>query len=41
MEDVKITRGRGRPRKTIQETIREDLEINELDKNRGYDRTLI
>jgi hypothetical protein len=34
------TRGRGRPRKTIRETIRKDLKINELDKNMVYDRTL-
>jgi len=40
MEDSQITRGKGRPRKTIRETIREDLEINELDQNMVYDRTL-
>jgi len=42
MEDNHITRGRGRPRKTIRETIRKDLEINELDQNMvyEYDRTL-
>jgi hypothetical protein len=40
MEDSQITRGRGRPRKTIRETIRKDLEINELDANVVYDRTL-
>ena len=28
-EGSQITRGRGRPRKTIRETIRKDLEINE------------
>jgi len=31
---------RGRPRKTIRETIRKDLEVNELDPNLVYDRTL-
>ena len=40
MEDGQITRGRGRPRKTITETIRKDLEINNLDQNMVYDRTL-
>jgi len=40
-EDSQITRARGRPRKTIRETIRKDLEINKLDPNMGYDnRTL-
>jgi hypothetical protein len=28
MEGSQITRGRGRPRKTIRETIKKDLEIN-------------
>jgi len=40
MEGSQITRGRGRPRKTIRETIRKNLEINELDGNMVYDRTL-
>jgi hypothetical protein len=40
MEDSQITRDRGRPRKNIRETIWEDLEINELDPNMVYDRTL-
>jgi len=31
MEDSKITRGRGRPRKTTTETIKKDLEM--LDQN--------
>jgi len=35
-----ITRGRGRLRKTIRETIEKDLEINELDRDMMYDRTL-
>ena len=33
-----ITRGRGRPRKTIRETIKKDLEINELEKDMFSDR---
>jgi len=40
MEDTPITRGRGRPRNTIRETIKKDLEINYLDQNMVYDRTL-
>jgi len=36
MENSQITRGRGRPRKIIMK----DLEINELDQNMVYDRTL-
>ena len=40
MEDSQITRGRGRPRKTIRGTIMKNLEINELDPNKVYDRTL-
>jgi len=40
MEDSQIARGRGRPRKTIRETIKKDLEVNELDPNLVYDRTL-
>jgi hypothetical protein len=39
MEDSQIFRGRWRPRKSIRETIK-DLEINELDRNMGYDRIL-
>jgi len=35
-----ITRGRVRPRKTIRETIKKDLEINELEKNMIFNRTL-
>ena len=31
MEESQVKRGRGRPRKTIRETIRKDLGINELD----------
>jgi len=31
MEDSHITISRGRPRKTIREVIKKDLEINELD----------
>lgn len=40
MEGSQITSGRGRPEKTIRETIKTDLEINELDRNMAYDRTL-
>ena len=35
-----VKRGRGRPKKTIRETIRKDLEVNELDSNLVYNRTL-
>ena len=40
MEESQIKRGRGRPKKTIRETIRKDLEFNELDPNMVFDRTL-
>jgi len=40
MEESQVKRGRGRPRKTIKETIRKNLEVNELDPNMVYDRTL-
>ena len=40
MEESQVKRGRGRTRKTIRETIRMDLEVNELDPNLVYDRTL-
>ena len=40
MEESHVKRDRGRPRKTIRETIRKDLEVNELDPNLVYDRTL-
>ena len=33
-------RGRGRLRKTRRETIRKDLQVNELDPNMVYDRIL-
>jgi hypothetical protein len=39
MEGRQITRGRGRPRKT-RETIKKDLEINEMEKDMVFDRTL-
>lgn len=39
-EGRQITRGRGRPRITNRETIWKDLEINELDGDMIYDRTL-
>lgn len=34
MEDSEITIGRGRSRKTTRETIKKDLEINKLDRNK-------
>ena len=40
MEESHVKRGRGRPKKTIRETIRKDLEVNELDSNLVFDRTL-
>jgi len=40
MEESQIRRGRGRPRKAIRETIRKDLEVNELDPNLVLDITL-
>ena len=40
MEESQVKRGKGRPRKTIRETIRKDLEVNELNPNLVYDRTL-
>jgi len=40
MEGSQITRGRGRPGKTIRDAIRKDLEINELEKDMTFDRTL-
>jgi len=40
MEGSQITRGRGRPRKTIRETIKKDLDVNELERNMVFDRTL-
>jgi hypothetical protein len=39
-EESQIRRGRGRLRKTIRETIRKDLEVNELNPNLVYDITL-
>jgi len=33
IEYSRIKRGRGRPRKTIRETIMNDLEVNELNPN--------
>jgi len=40
MEDSQITRGKGKSRKTIRETVKEVLEMNESDRNMVYDRTL-
>jgi len=39
MEESHVNRGRGRPKKTIRETIRKDLVVIELDSNLVYDRT--
>ena len=36
----KIVRGRGRPRKIIGENIKRDLDVNNLNVNMIYDRTL-
>lgn len=33
MEGSQISRGRGRPRTNIRETIKKDLDVNELDKD--------
>ena len=33
MEESQVKRSRGRPRKTVRETIKKDLEVNELDPN--------
>jgi hypothetical protein len=40
MEESQVKRGRGRPKKIIRKTIRKDLEVNELDPNMVFDRTL-
>jgi predicted transcriptional regulator len=40
MHGSQITRGIGRVRKTIRQIVKNDLEINELDRNMVYDRTL-
>jgi len=40
MEESQVKRGKGRPRKTIRETIRRDLEVNVSDRNFVYDITL-
>jgi len=37
MEESHIIRRRRRPRKNIRETIRKDLEVNELDSNMIHD----
>jgi len=36
-----IKRDRGRPSKTILQTIRKDLEVDELNSNMIYDRTTL
>ena len=38
--DSQIKRGKGRPMKTIRETIRNDLKVNDLIRNKIYDKTL-
>ena len=40
MEESQVKKGRGRPKKSIRETIRKDLEVNEFDPNLVYNRTL-
>jgi len=40
IEGSQVTRGGGRPRKTIRETITKGLEINELEKDMVFDRTV-
>jgi len=40
MKESLVKRGRGKPRKTIRETIKNDLEVNELNPYLVYDRTL-
>jgi hypothetical protein len=40
IEGSQIIRGRGSPGKTIRETIKKDLEINELENNMVFDKTL-
>ncbi|KAL5146984.1 Craniofacial development protein 2 [Glycine soja] len=40
MERRQTIRGRGRPKKTIREVIKKDLELNGLDRNMVLDRTL-
>jgi hypothetical protein len=37
MKESQVKRGRGRPMKTIKETIRKNLEVNELDPSMVYD----
>jgi len=40
MDKIQVIRGIGRPEKIIRETIRKDLEVNELNPTTIYDRTL-
>ncbi|KAL5137691.1 Craniofacial development protein 2 [Glycine soja] len=40
MERRQTIRGRGRPKKTIREVIKKDLELNDLDRSMVLDRTL-
>jgi hypothetical protein len=41
MEEGQVKRDRGRPKKTIRETIRKDLEVNELNPNMIFDKNII
>jgi len=41
MEESQIRRGKRRPRKTIRETIRKDLEVNELNPNMILSRIIL
>ena len=40
MEGSNVTRGRGKPRKTIGETVKRDLHVDSLTINTIYDRVL-
>lgn len=40
MEGSQTARGKGRPTKTIRETIEKDFEMNELDRSMVFYRTL-
>ena len=40
MKRRQTIRGRGRPKKTIREVIKKDLELNDLDRSMVLDRTL-
>ena len=40
IEESQINKGRRRPKKATRETISKNLEINDLDQNKVYDKTL-